>query len=80
MFKGLERLINSEGGKYIISIILGIGLSTLFRSACKERNCMVFRAVRPDKVENKIFKMGEQCYKYTTKSMECGKKEELSFD
>ena len=33
-----RRLLYSTPGKYIISILLGLGLATLFRRACKERN------------------------------------------
>ena len=40
----LRRLIYSDIGKYIISILLGLGLATLFRKVCKDRNCIVFKA------------------------------------
>ena len=38
----LRRLIYGDVGKIVISIILGLGLSTLFRKVCKNRNCIVF--------------------------------------
>ena len=33
----LKRLIYSDVGRIVISIILGLGLATLFRRVCKER-------------------------------------------
>ena len=32
-----KRLINTALGKIIISIMLGLGLATLFRKVCKDR-------------------------------------------
>ena len=52
----LRRLIYSDIGKYIISILLGLGLATLFRKVCKDRNCIVFKAPNIKKIKNQIFK------------------------
>ena len=35
----IRRLLNGAFGRGIISILLGLGLSTLFRKVCKDRNC-----------------------------------------
>ena len=45
----LKRLIYSDVGRIVISIILGLGLATLFRKVCKERDCLVFHAPKLDK-------------------------------
>lgn len=71
MFKGIQKILNSNAGKYIISILLGIGLSTLFRNACKERDCIVFKAVDPETVKNGIFKIDNKCYTYTPEQTKC---------
>ena len=51
----LRRLLYSDIGKYIISILLGLGLATLFRKVCKDRNCIVFKAPNIQKIKNQIF-------------------------
>ena len=57
----LRRLIYSNIGKYIISILLGLGLSTLFRKVCNERNCMVFKASkRQGSVDNDSVSLDEK--------------------
>ena len=38
----LRRLLESELGKNIISILLGLGLATLFRKVCTDKNCIRF--------------------------------------
>ena len=79
MFKGIQKILNSDAGKYIISILLGIGLSTLFRNACNDRKCLIFKAVSPEKVKDKIFKLDNQCYTYSHEQVKCRLKNELYF-
>ena len=46
----LYSIQHTELGKYIISIILGIGLASLFRKSCEGRSCMVFRGPSMDEI------------------------------
>jgi len=69
----LQRLLHTELGKYFISILLGLGLATLFRRACTDKNCLRFNGPILDEVEGKIFKHDEKCYKYTTTTSKCDK-------
>jgi hypothetical protein len=57
----LKEIINSQRGKYLISILLGLGLATLFRVACKSRNCLVFKAPSLDKIKGKVFGHNKKC-------------------
>jgi len=38
----LENFINSQSGKYIMSILLGFGLATLFRQICTGKDCLKY--------------------------------------
>jgi hypothetical protein len=67
----LRRLIYSDFGKVIISILLGLGLSTLFRKVCNDRNCLVFKAPTIDKIEGKTYKFDNKCYKYKPSAIQC---------
>ena len=58
----LKRLIYSDVGRIVISIILGLGLATLFRRVCKERDCLVFHAPKVNKIKNQVFKFKNKCY------------------
>ena len=49
-----KRIIHSKAGKYLISIILGLGLASLFRRACHDRKCYKFIGPPLEKVEDKI--------------------------
>ena len=39
----IKKLAKNETGKVIISIILGLGLSALFRKVCHDRSCLVIK-------------------------------------
>ncbi len=67
----IKRLLYSKYSNIIISVILGLGLSTLFRKACNKRNCLVFRAPPFDKVNNKTFKHNDKCYHFKSSTVSC---------
>jgi hypothetical protein len=66
-----RRLLTSEIGKNIISIIFGLGLATLFRKVCNEKNCIRFNGPIITDIEDKTFKHGEKCFKYSAQSDKC---------
>jgi hypothetical protein len=73
----LGRFIHSENGKTIMSILLGFGLASLFRTICKDKECLVFHAPPLEEIKDKIYKHDNKCYKYTTKSTICDKSKRI---
>jgi hypothetical protein len=69
----LKSFINSGKGKIILSVLLGFGIATLFRRACKDRNCLVFSSPSITKVTNKVFGFNNKCYTYSEKNATCNK-------
>ena len=67
----VKRLLHSKYSNVIIAIILGFGLSTLFRRVCKKRECIVFKAHDSEKINGQIFKHNANCYEYKTTSITC---------
>lgn len=67
----LRRLIYSRPGKMIISILLGLGLATLFRRVCKERDCLLFHAPPLNKIKGQIFKFEDKCYSFSENAQTC---------
>jgi len=66
-----SKFIHTENGKILMSILLGLGLASLFRTICKDRNCIIFHAVDLDKIKDKVYKVDNKCYKYNMKSSIC---------
>jgi hypothetical protein len=67
----LGKFVHTETGKIIMSILLGFGLASLFRTVCKDKDCLIFHAPPLDKFQDKIYKTGTKCYKYTPVATKC---------
>jgi len=66
-----KRLIYTDLGRIFISIILGLGVATLFRKVCTDKSCIRFNGPIISDLEDKIYKHGEKCYKYSTRTDKC---------
>jgi hypothetical protein len=73
MNRSIKEIINSTRGKYVFSILLGLGLATLFRKVCNSRNCLVFKAPSLDKIKGKVFGHNNKCYEFKEKNASCNK-------
>lgn len=67
----LKRLLTTSIGKIAISILLGLGLASLFRKACSDKNCIKFNGPIISETTDKVFKYGEKCYKYESSPTKC---------
>ena len=67
----LGKFVHTERGKIIMSILLGLGLATLFRKVCKENNCLAFHAPPLDEFKDKIYKNNGKCVKYVPVATKC---------
>jgi hypothetical protein len=74
----LSKFFESKTGKVMFSIILGFGLSTLFRAACKGKNCIDFQGPPDDFMEKgKIYEFDGKCYTYSQKMTKCNKSKRI---
>jgi hypothetical protein len=77
----IQKIIHSTVGKYIISILLGLGLASLFRKVCNDRSCLVFYAPPLEKVDQKVFEFDNECYTFKARGTACHKhKETVNFE
>lgn len=67
----VKRLLNTKIGIFFISVMLGLGLATLFRKACDGKQCLQFNGPVISEVDGKTFKFGEYCYKYALEPAQC---------
>jgi len=66
-----KRLLNTPIGVAFISILLGLGLATLFRKVCTDKNCIVFNGPIITDISGKIYKYDDKCYKYEASPAKC---------
>jgi hypothetical protein len=73
----LKRLLYTEFGQLLISIMLGLGLATIFREACEGKNCLIFNGPVINEIDGKIYKFGEYCHKYILNPVSCNKTKKI---
>jgi hypothetical protein len=73
----LGKFVHTETGKYIMSILLGFGLASLFRTVCKDKNCLIFNAPPLDEISNKVYKNNDKCYTYIPEATKCSSNKKI---
>jgi len=68
------KSMKTDIGKMILSIILGIGLASLFRKSCESRNCLVFHAPSFKEINENVYKYDNKCYKFKEHPVKCNGK------
>lgn len=78
MSKGMNRVIHSlfytNNGRIVVSIILGLGLATIFRKYCEGKNCYKFIGPKQNEIRDQIFALDsnkESCYVLNEKIVKC---------
>ena len=73
----LIKFVKSNTGKYVMSVLLGIGLATIFRTVCKGKECVVYKAPPLNEIEDKIYKFDNKCYKFERTSKKCNNSKQI---
>jgi hypothetical protein len=70
----LEKFVHSTTGRIVMSILLGIGLATFFRSVCKGKRCRIMEAPPLEDIEDQTFKFDGKCFKIEKSAIKCDNK------
>ena len=77
----LDKLIHTTAGRVITSIILGLGLASLFKQTCVGRNCVVIKSPPINTILNKVYRNpgadATGCFKYEVIPMKCDKNKKI---
>ena len=75
----ITRFLHSHTGRTMMSIILGLGIASLFRQTCKGTNCILMRAPPIATISNNIFKYpsSDKCIKYDIIPLKCDKTKKI---
>jgi hypothetical protein len=69
----LSKFLHTTSGHYLMSILLGLGLASLFRTVCKEKNCIILKAPASSEINGEVYRFQDKCYKYNSKTIKCDK-------
>lgn len=67
----LGKILNTKEGQILVSIILGLGLATIFRKVCKDNQCIIIKGPSKQETEKYYYKLDGDCYKYTPYATKC---------
>lgn len=69
------KFFKSKLGMKLLSILLGLGLASIFKMSCDNRSCLVFKAFELQ--DNKVIKYNNKCYAATEKIETCNPEKEI---
>lgn len=67
----LDKFVHNSTGRVVMSILLGLGLATLFRSVCKGKRCQIIASPPMSEIDNQIYKFDNKCYKMEKHAVKC---------
>jgi hypothetical protein len=66
------KFLNSQTGRHMMSVIIGLGLASLFRAICKGKNCVIINAPPLETFKDKIHKnTSNKCVKFNPIVTKC---------
>lgn len=67
----LKEVMDHPTGRIIISILLGLGLASLFRKVCSGKHCVVVNGPNMAEIKKYYYKIDQDCFKYTPVASQC---------
>ena len=70
----MHNIIYTDRGRFVLSIILGLGLATLFKRICHEKNCFKFIGPKQNDLRDQIFSFdsdNSKCFKMKEEMVKC---------
>ena len=67
----LSQIMDHPAGRVFISVLLGLGLATLFRQVCKGNSCIIVKSPDVNEISKNYYKIEDDCFKYTPYTVKC---------
>lgn len=67
----ITEILDSKIGQIVISIILGLGLATIFRKVCTGNSCVVIKSPSSEDINKYYYKINQDCFKYNPVPVPC---------
>jgi hypothetical protein len=65
------QFLKSEKYSMAFSFIVGVGIMAALKPGCRERDCSIKKAASTEEVVKSPFQIGDKCYKFATRNVEC---------
>lgn len=67
----VNRLFYTLQGQQFVAVLLGVGLAMVFRKICSDRSCIVLQGPPMKEIENTVYQIQKECYKYVPFVVPC---------
>ena len=67
----LDKFVHSATGKILMSLLLGFGLATFFRTVCKGKRCRIMEAPPMKEINDQTYRFDDKCYKIEKNAVKC---------
>jgi hypothetical protein len=67
----MMQFLKSEKYSIAFSFIIGVGIMAALKPGCRERDCSTKRAAPTEEVVKSTFQIGNKCYQFNTRNVEC---------
>lgn len=67
----VASLLSTRVGAIMVSIILGLGLASMFRRACKGDGCKVIHAPKASQIDGHTYRIDHDCFRYVPFDVPC---------
>jgi hypothetical protein len=67
----ISKIINDPNNAILFSILLGIGLASMFKKVCKNGNCVIIKGPKMDDINHNHYRIDNDCFKYTPYVVDC---------
>lgn len=67
----LKDVMSNSMGCILVSVLLGLGLATMFHRVCVGRDCLIVKGPSVDYVTKHMWRSGQDCYRYKVLSVSC---------
>jgi len=75
----MYQMLHTSYGRLVISILLGLGLASLFKKTCKSKSCYKFVSPNVSEITNSVYSHGDSCYTFKPITGQCKVKNSISF-
>lgn len=76
----IKNILYTDRGRFILSIILGLGLATIFRKFCHGKECYNFIGPEQNAIRDQVYSFdstNSECFIMREKATKCGNKSKV---
>lgn len=74
----VQRLLYTQIGQIVISILFGLALAFMFQRVCKDKKCVVIEPPPMEELNKYVYRIGQDCYRYVPRVVACAPPEQTA--